>query len=156
MNSMTKSRSDEAAMTEDLTTILTPTEMLAHDAFEAWRHAKQKSDRTINYDDAVVTAKAWAKFQDLFCNSEASTMKDDFSWNGDEEALVVRQQAATAVYLNQYDEIVIRQQGDPFGEDDDVVVLTPDSAINVVLEIQRLLVGEGDDIQVASKRGAKP
>ena len=59
-------------MTSSISELLSPSEMLAHAAFEVWRDAKLKSDRTMAYDDAVVTAKAWAKFQDLFCRSETT------------------------------------------------------------------------------------
>ncbi|WP_412032823.1 hypothetical protein ACLIR7_09790 [Nitratireductor aquimarinus] len=38
----------------------------AFDAFEVWRSAKLKSDRTMSFADCHDTAQAWVRFQNLY------------------------------------------------------------------------------------------
>ena len=45
----------------------------------------------------------------------------DFDWNGD-DAVVIREQPATAVFKNARGQIVVRQQGEVFEDDPYVVV----------------------------------
>jgi hypothetical protein len=47
----------------------------------------------------------------------------DFDWYGASESVVVRHQPAIAIYLNPYDEVVVRQQGQ-YDEDQWVYVST--------------------------------
>ncbi len=43
-----------------------PTEQEQHDAFEAYKQAKQKVDETLSFDDARTARDAWWKFLTLF------------------------------------------------------------------------------------------
>lgn len=49
-----------------------PIEREQHDAFEAYKIAKQKVDETLSFEDARTARDAWWKFLHLF---EANTME---------------------------------------------------------------------------------
>lgn len=62
-----------------------------------------------------------------------------FDWS-DREAVVVPEQAATAVYTNNNGDIVIRQKGDPYeDEDDHWFILAPQNAHRLAHAILELV-----------------
>lgn len=66
----------------------------------------------------------------------------DFDWSENNDDVTVRKQAATAVYWNTADEIVIRQENHPHDDEDGVVVLSRDAAERVAMRLRALLDGE--------------
>src|SRR5262245_16886548 len=53
---------------------------------------------------------------------------DDFDWdNPEEDSIVLREQRATAVYLNRAGDVIIRQRSWP--EDDAFVYIAPENAV---------------------------
>lgn len=69
--------------------------------------------------------------------------KQENVFHNDCEALVIREQRAIAVYMNQYGGMVIRQERDPAVEvEDDIVVLTTTSAAYRVLKAMEKVIEE--------------
>jgi len=64
------------------------------------------------------------------------TPTSSFAWNSD-DSVVVKSQAAVAVYCNQTGGVVIRQQGDPDDDADYFVVIRPENAATVARAIMR-------------------
>ena len=61
-----------------------------------------------------------------FCvapRKERNAMSDDFSWSdaADRDQVILREQPRTAIYLNPFNQIVIRQAADGFEESDPFV-----------------------------------
>jgi len=72
-------------------------------------------------------------------------MKDSFDWNElDSTDVVTHGVATTVVYFNPRGDIVIRQQGDSFGNDDQTIVLPVAYAEKLVLKI-RSAISEVND-----------
>jgi hypothetical protein len=46
-----------------------------------------------------------------------------FSWRGDQDAIVLPSQQAVAVYLNDAGAVVIRQEGMPYDDEDEIIVI---------------------------------
>ncbi|MER8567605.1 hypothetical protein NKH85_17175 [Mesorhizobium sp. M0924] len=69
--------------------------------------------------------------------------KENDIWDGDSEALVIREQKAVAVYMNPYGGMVIRQERDPAVENhDDIVILTTTSSAYKVLKAMEKVIEE--------------
>lgn len=51
------------------------------------------------------------------------TDADDFNWNND-DSIVVKEQIATAIYYNNYGELVIRQKAGFYDENDHIIIIT--------------------------------
>ena len=69
--------------------------------------------------------------------------KEDDVFDNDCEVLVVREQKAVAVYINQYGGMVIRQERDPTEEnEDDIVILTTTSAAYKVMKAMEKVLEE--------------
>jgi hypothetical protein len=67
----------------------------------------------------------------------------DFNWWGDDEAIVVQDQAATAIYANKHGGVVLRQQRAWDEENDTYIVVARENAIRVANAILDA-AGHGD------------
>jgi hypothetical protein len=69
---------------------------------------------------------------------------NDFHWHRDPERewVVVRQQSAIAVYPNDNDDIVIRQQGDTGYVEDKWIVVSRQNLVPLIAALQRIERGE--------------
>jgi len=73
------------------------------------------------------------RFQAPTVNSTEAPMSD-FNWAAAADDVVLRQQPATAIYLNPFGMVVVRQEADPF-EDDPFIVIAPNNALAVAQAI---------------------
>jgi hypothetical protein len=60
----------------------------------------------------------------------------DFDWNGDDDAVVLREQPAVAVYQNPRGQIVIRQERAWDEDSDTVVLILPENVSAIVRALQ--------------------
>ncbi|MFK0687973.1 hypothetical protein ACFX5Q_07180 [Mesorhizobium sp. IMUNJ 23033] len=68
---------------------------------------------------------------------------EDDVWANDSEALVIREQRAIAVYMNDFGGMVIRQEADGYFErEDHIVILTTTSAAYKVLKAMEKVLEE--------------
>ncbi|RUZ75617.1 hypothetical protein EN943_20130 [Mesorhizobium sp. M7A.F.Ca.US.006.01.1.1] len=75
--------------------------------------------------------------------AEPDDDEDDDPWAIDSEEMVIREQRAIAVYMNQFGGLVIRQERDAaFERDDHIVVLTTTSAAYKVLKAMEKVLEE--------------
>ncbi len=65
-------------------------------------------------------------------------MSVDHDWTTDPD-IVVRTQMAISVYLNQFGELVIRRQGQPYQGEDGWVVIAPANVSRVIAAMQETI-----------------
>lgn len=68
-------------------------------------------------------------------------MSGDFDWN-ETESVIVPEQAATAVYFNNAGQIVIRQKGDPYDDEDHWFLFAPANAAILARRILEMVAYE--------------
>ncbi|MCC6948849.1 MAG: hypothetical protein IT539_13860 [Bradyrhizobiaceae bacterium] len=65
------------------------------------------------------------------------TQKPDFDWSED-DSVVLKEQPATAVYINPKGCIVIRQEQGPMDDEDSFVFIAPENIERLIVELQHL------------------
>lgn len=65
----------------------------------------------------------------------------DFDWN-DKDSVIIRAVGAVAVYLNQNDDVVIRQQQD-WNSDEDSLVIVPRAQLRPLIEALQAELEDG-------------
>jgi hypothetical protein len=60
----------------------------------------------------------------------------DFEWDADNVDIVIQHQPRTAIYLNPYNAVVIRQEGGPLEEDDPFLLFTADNLPALIRNLQ--------------------
>jgi hypothetical protein len=63
-------------------------------------------------------------------------------WSADNPDLVIPNQPATAVYQNPFGQVVIRQE-DFFGDDDDVIHISPRNIPDLIARLRSFQIGSG-------------
>jgi hypothetical protein len=56
---------------------MTEQDSAAHAAYERWRAAKLRSDRTMSFADCRETARAWVRFQNLYLGDTGKLPEPD-------------------------------------------------------------------------------
>jgi hypothetical protein len=70
---------------------------------------------------------------DAIIADEGTVLGDDFDWQANDDAIVVKPQPGIAVYLNKADDVVIRTQNTTYpGEDDHFAFIQPESLQAVI------------------------
>lgn len=65
-------------------------------------------------------------------------MSDEFNWNNDNPNLILATQMAVAIFENERDEVCVRQQAEPWMDDDQWVTFTKDRAVTVARAILKV------------------